>query len=84
TTANLPPLIDSSDEVLLNNRIQNMNHTALSPLSRVPEISVPISVTEKTTTGLSLLASHGNDIMLLEFCREWMEAEENNQPPSHF
>lgn len=72
TTVNLPPLVDASDEVLLKNRIQNMNHTALSPLSRLPEVCVPIAVTEKTTTGLSLLASHGNDMMLLKVCREML------------
>lgn len=74
TTANLPPLVNASDEVLLKNRIQNMNHTALAPLSRLPEVCVPISVTEKTTTGLSLLASHGNDMMLLKVCRELLSA----------
>lgn len=65
TTVNLPPMIDASEADLLKNRIQNMNHTALAPLSTVPEVCVPVAVTDKTTTGLSLLASHGNDMMLL-------------------
>jgi amidase len=67
TTVNLPPLIDASEEELLKNRIQNMNHTALSPLSQVPEVCIPVAVTDNTTTGLSLLAGHGKDMMLLGF-----------------
>lgn len=70
TTFNIPPSVDASDDELLQNRIQNIKHTALAPLSRVPEICVPISVTEKTTTGLSFLASHGHDMMLLSLGRE--------------
>lgn len=70
TTVNLPPLINASEEELLKNRIQNMNHTALAPLSQVPEVCIPVAVTDKTTTGLSLLAGHGKDMMLLGFVAE--------------
>ena len=73
TTPNLPPLIDASDEELLSNRIQIMNLTALAPLGRTPEVCVPVPLTPTTTTGLSLMAGHSNDMMLLNLlnqCRE--------------
>lgn len=69
TTTNVPPLIDASDEELLKNRARNMNLTSVAPLAAVPEICIPIKLTEKTTTGLSFMARHGNDMMLLNFCR---------------
>ncbi len=71
TTSGLPPLIDASNEELLSNRARNMNLTGVAPLARVPEVCVPIPLIEKTTTtGLSFLAAHGNDMMLLNLCRE--------------
>jgi len=69
TTTDLPPLIDASDEELLTNRGRNMNLTGVAPLAGVPEVCVPIPVTKETTTGLSFMASHGNDMLLLNLCR---------------
>ncbi|MCC7528407.1 MAG: amidase [Candidatus Melainabacteria bacterium] len=74
TTSDLPPLIDASEEDLLRNRARNMNLTGVAPLARVPEVCVPIPLTEKTTTGLSFLASHGNDMMLLNLCRGLLQS----------
>ncbi len=70
TTSNLPPLIDSSDDELLKNRARNMNLTGVAPLAAVPEVCIPIPRTDRTTTGLSFMTSHGNDMMLLNMCRE--------------
>ena len=77
TTSDLPPLIDASDEELLRNRARNMNLTGVAPLAGVPEVCVPIPVTAKTTTGLSFLAGHGKDMMLLNMCRGiWHAADQ--------
>ncbi|MBA3859289.1 MAG: amidase [Cyanobacteria bacterium PR.3.49] len=74
TTTNIPPLVDATDEELLRNRARNMNLTSVAPLARVPEVCIPIKLTETTTTGLSFMSSHGNDMMLLNFCRNLLTA----------
>lgn len=74
TTTDVPPLVEASDKELLMNRARNMNLTSVAPLARTPEVCIPIQLTKTTTTGLSLMASHGNDMMLLNFCRNLLTA----------
>lgn len=69
TTTDLPPLIDASADTLLHNRANNMNLTGVAPLAKTTEVCIPIPVTDSKTTGLSFMAAHGNDMMLLNFCK---------------
>lgn len=64
TTINLPPLKTASAELLQKNRMANMSLCAIASLSGFPQISIPISVSNRkpiVKTGLSLLANSEMD-----------------------
>jgi amidase len=73
TTRGLPPLVTASDEQMQNNRRQTMTLTVVASLARLPQISIPIKLTETTTTGLSFLAAHGQDMLLLDFALQYQK-----------
>ena len=73
TSWGLPPLLSASAEEFANNRAECMKLTCLAPLTRTPQLTMPVALTESTTTGLSLLAGRGADLRLLDLCCEMSE-----------
>jgi amidase len=68
TTTALPPLKLASAELLQQNRIANMALCSLASLSGFPQISIPISASDRkpiVKTGLSLLANSGMDLAII-------------------
>jgi amidase len=68
TTTALPPLKLASTELLQQNRMANMALCTLASLSGFPQISIPISVSDRkpiVKTGLSLLANSGMDLAII-------------------
>lgn len=68
TTTALPPLKQASAELLQQNRMANMALCTLASLSGFPQISIPISVSDRkpiVKTGLSLLANSGMDLAII-------------------
>jgi Asp-tRNA(Asn)/Glu-tRNA(Gln) amidotransferase A subunit family amidase len=64
----LPPLKLASTELLQQNRMANMALCTLASLSGFPQISIPISVSDRrpiVKTGLSLLANSGMDLAII-------------------
>jgi amidase len=68
TTTALPPLKLASAELLQQYRMANMALSTLASLSGFPQISIPISVSDRkpiVKTGLSLLANSGMDLAII-------------------
>jgi amidase len=79
TSWGLPPLLNASAEEFAHNRAECMKLTCLAPLARVPQVTMPVKLTETTTatettaattTGLSFLAGRNEDLLLLDLCTE--------------
>jgi amidase len=45
---------------------RTLSQTSLSGVGRLPEVTLPLATVDGVPTGLSLLAAHGNDALLLE------------------
>jgi amidase len=68
TTIDLPPLKLASAEALQQNRTANMSLCAMASLSGFPQISIPISLSNRkpiVKTGLSLLANYEMDLAII-------------------
>jgi amidase len=70
TSWGLPPLLNASADEFAHNRAECMKLTCLAPLARIPQVTMPVRLTETTTTGLSFLAGRGEDLLLLDLCNE--------------
>lgn len=70
TTWHLPPLLDSNDDVLWKNRVENMKLTSISPLLGTPEVSIPIKIKSGKRSGLSFMAAAGKDTLLLDLIQK--------------
>jgi amidase len=70
TTRDLPPLLGLSEEEMQINRHLTMNLTVIASLARLPQVTMPVKLSDKTTTGLSFLAARGKDMLLLDLCSE--------------
>jgi amidase len=46
--------------------VRTLSQTSLSGVGRLPEVTLPLATVGGVPTGLSLLAAHGNDALLLE------------------
>src|SRR5262249_124653 len=68
TTRDLPPLVGSSDEALLINRQETMKLAVIAPLARLPQVTLPVKLTEATTPGLSFVGGKDKDLLILNLC----------------
>ncbi len=75
TTWNLPPLIDSSDQELQDNRAVNMRLTSIASLAGLPQLSIPINYSDSQASGLSFIAGKGQDMLLLNLAQELGNAD---------
>jgi amidase len=50
--------------------VRTLSQTSLSGIGRLPEVTLPLAAVDGVPTGLSLLAAHGNDGLLLEVAGE--------------
>jgi amidase len=50
-----------------------MGINAISGLSRTPQITIPIAEFDGVPIGLSFIAGHGQDMMLIDFCNHLMK-----------
>lgn len=72
TTIDLAPKIsDITPEFLATGDYypRTMGVTAISGLSRLPEITVPLAQCNGIPIGLSFIAGYGKDLLLAEFCK---------------
>jgi amidase len=53
---------------------RTLAQTSLSGIGRLPEVTVPLATVDGVPTGLSLLAAHGNDALLLELAGQVVRA----------
>jgi len=74
TTGRLPPLVGAGSEEMQSHRRKTLSLTVLASLARLPQISIPIKLTQTTTTGLSFLAAHGEDMLLLDFAVQYFNS----------
>jgi amidase len=65
TTWDLPPHVDADADELMHQRISNLKLTLLSPLARLPQITIPVKFQPDASTGLSFLAGQHDDMLLL-------------------
>jgi amidase len=71
TTLDLAPRLDQiTDEFLSVYYPRAMGITAISGLSRTPQITIPIANSDGVPIGLSFIAGYGQDMMLVNFCNE--------------
>ncbi len=71
TALDLAPKLDqATDEFLskMNYYPRTMAVTAISSLSRLPEITIPVAEVAGATVGLSFVTSYGQDMRLINFC----------------
>ncbi len=69
TNWDLPPRLTASSDEFAQNRMENMKLTAIAPLAGMPQVTVPVRLTDTTKTGLSFMAGSGEDLTLLELCQ---------------
>lgn len=67
-----PKLEHATEEFLTKNNYypRTMAVTAISTLSRTPEITIPITQVAGVPVGLSFIASYGEDMRLVNFCNK--------------
>jgi amidase len=70
TTWHLPPTLDSNDDILWKNRVENMKLSSISPLLGAPEVSIPIKIKSGKRSGLSFMAAPGKDTLLLDLIQK--------------
>jgi amidase len=70
TTWDVPPRVDAEADELLHHRLSNLKLTALSPLAKLPQITIPIKFRSDASTGLSFIAGQHDDMLLLELAEQ--------------
>jgi amidase len=70
TTWDLPPHVDADADELMYQRISNLKLTLLSPLAKLPQITIPVKFSSDTSTGLSFLAGQHDDMLLLHLAEQ--------------
>ena len=61
-----PPPVRSAESVYDDLRSRNEMYNSMSPLARLPQISLPLGQIDGLPIGLGLVAAHGNDELLLD------------------
>src|SRR5699024_9809736 len=65
STASVAPLRTSSDEEINENRTQTSKLLCVSPLTGMPQISLPLAEKEEVPLGISLLSTKNSDQQLV-------------------
>lgn len=66
TTISLPPLIDSTEEVLQKNRAANLLLNSIASFGGLPQVSMPyVTGNPNVSSGLSLISGAGQELALL-------------------
>ncbi len=65
TTWDLPPYVDADADELMHQRISNLKLTLLSPLAKLPQITIPVKFRSDASTGLSFVGGQHDDMLLL-------------------
>jgi len=66
TAWEMPPLKTSTKEELARNRANNIRLTALSPVTGLPQVSIPVEISPGVKLGLGIMAGRNCDLDLLE------------------
>lgn len=70
TAPALPPLLIATADEIERNRASTMKMSVIAPLLGMPQVSVPVKLTETTFTGMSFMAAAAGDEMLLDWAVE--------------
>jgi len=73
TACGLPPLKSASEQQLAATRKANMLLCSIASVAGLPQMTVPISVTDRVRTGISFIGAPGTDMMLLHLAGELSE-----------
>lgn len=73
TTHALPPKKSATWEELALNRKNLIKFSCISPVGGLAELTMPIAISNQVSVGLSLIASRGSDMMLLELACQLAE-----------
>lgn len=74
STASVAPLRTSSDEEINENRTQTSKLLCVSPLTGMPQISLPLAEKEEVPLGISLLSTKNSDQQLVRLATKIMKA----------
>lgn len=70
TAASVAPLRTSSLEEINMTRAQSAQLLCISPLSGIPQITLPLSEQEEVPLGITLIGPHNSDMSLTEFATD--------------
>ena len=73
TTPGIAPKVESTAEQLREHRSRTLSLSAISPLTRLPQIQMPLALVAGCPAGLSLIGSAGSDLTLLAFAEAFTE-----------
>lgn len=65
TTQNVPPFVNAFPHIFTQERMANLKLTVLSPLAKIPQVTIPVKHSPTQSTGLSLIAGQNQDLALL-------------------
>jgi amidase len=68
------PFLNTPPEAVESFRFRILSLTSVAGLARLPQINLPLAEAEGAPLGLSIIAAHGNDMLLLSLAREIMQA----------
>ncbi len=67
-----PPLLNTPPEEVEGLRQQILGLTCIAGLARLPQVNLPLAQADDAPLGISIIAAHGNDMILLGLTREIM------------
>jgi amidase len=65
TTQNVPPFVNAFPHIFMQERMANLKLTVVSPLAKLPQVTIPVKYNLTQTTGLSFIAAQNQDMALL-------------------
>ncbi|MEE8303720.1 MAG: amidase [Candidatus Tectomicrobia bacterium] len=69
------PRLNSPTKDVENFRQRILSLTSIAVLGRLPQVNLPLAQAEGAPLGISMIAAHGNDMLLLGMTREIMKAD---------
>jgi amidase len=73
TAPGIAPFLSADAENLRLHRSRVLSLTAIAALARLPQVTLPLAQVEGCPLGLSLIAEHGADALLLAFAERFAE-----------
>ena len=73
------PRLNSPHKDVESFRQRILSLTCIAVLGRLPQVNLPLAQADGAPLGISVIAAHGNDMLLLRLTREIMKAVPSTQ-----